>query len=197
MKHFIFLFTSLFILSGCVDKQPHVSEYVLQKQLQIPQAKQTQCFEKSLKVARSYGSSLYMKEDMLYGVNQYQIETFTKSKWAIAPAKAINAQIVDMLREMKLFSTVHSSKSLSYSDYILESNVDEFLQYFSQDDSYVKVTVSFALIDHKNVKTVAAKSFSAQVNVDELNAKGGVEALNKALDEILLEVSKWLGEVCV
>ena len=80
----------------------------------------------------------------------------------------------------------------------MEINIEDFMQYFSDDskESYANVVISLTLIDSKTSTIVDTKTLSAKLKANTLDANGGVEALGKAFENVLIQARVWLGEVC-
>ena len=194
---FIFASIIMYFLSACTVVTPHISEYIIDPVLEENSYVST-CNNRSLKVLQSFSSSSLMSTKMYYVLGDYKRDAFTESQWAESPNRAITNRIVSMLQNSKLFSTVQVSKSRTKSDLFLETNVEDFVQYFSQDEkkSYVKAVITMTLIDAKNKKILNSKTFEKRVDSTSIDAQGGVVALNKALLEILLESQKWIVGVC-
>ena len=188
----------MFVVSGCTVVMPHVSEYRINPVIKSNTQKESQCSDKSLKVQQAFSSNSLRTEDMNYAIGKYESDVFTQSKWARTPNKAITAEILKMIREAKYFKSVQNSKSRSRSDFVLETNIEDFMQYFSdkKDKSVSKVVISNTLIDTKTSRVVKSKSFSTSASSKTIDAKGGVVALNKALGEILIMQREWLKGVC-
>lgn len=197
IKIFIALVTALFFIS-CARVQPSIVEYRISPQVQLKQLKAQECREKSIKVGQTFSSNLLMSMDMNYGVGSYQLNTFNQSQWALSPNRAINMAIAEMLRDTNLFKNVQIAKSRSKTDFYLESNIEDFMQYFSKDEkqSFVNVRISMSLIDRKTSQVLATKIFSKKLPTKELNASSGVIELNKALQDVLSQSALWFEEVC-
>jgi ABC-type uncharacterized transport system auxiliary subunit len=197
IKIFTALFITLFFVS-CATVQPHVEEYRIAPQVQLKQFKAQECRENSIKVGQTFSSNLLMSMDMNYGVGSYQLDTFNQSQWALSPNRAINMAISEMLRDTKLFKNVQIAKSRSKTDFYLESNIEDFMQYFSEDkkQSFVNVRISMSLIDRKTSQVLATKIFSKKLPTKELNAASGVIELNKALQDVLSQSALWFEGVC-
>ena len=183
---------------GCTTVTPPKTEFRINPTISVVHLTSKECKTSSLKIAQAFSSSELMSQDMNYGLGDFKQYVYSKSKWSVAPNKVITAKYLELLRETKLFNSVQVSKSRSNSDYILEINIEDFMQYFNEDSSksYVVVTISLSLIETKANVTYATKTFSTKIDVDSLDAKGGVESLNNALGNILSRSSEWLGEVC-
>ena len=197
IKIFIAFFTALFFVS-CTRVQPSIEEYRIAPKVQVKQFKAQECREKSIKVGQTFSSRLFMSMDMNYGVGSYQLDTFNQSQWALSPNRSINMAIAEMLRDTKLFKNVQIAKSRSKTDFYLESDIEDFMQYFSEDEkqSFVNVRISMSLIDRKTSQVIATKIFSKKLPTQGLNAASGVIALNKALQDVLSQSALWFDEVC-
>ena len=188
----------MFVVTGCTVVKPHISEYRINTTLQSHRVDKGQCSDKSLKVAKAFSSNILMSVDMNYAIGEYKSDVFTQSQWAQTPNRAITAQILKMLQGAKLFKTVQISKSRSKNGLILETNIEDFMQYFSveKNSSITKVVISSTLIDAKTNSVLQSKTFSNTTKVKSLNAEGGVIALNAGLSKVLTMQREWLGEVC-
>lgn len=188
----------LLSLTACTVTAPHVSEYRVAAQKSEVALDSKACRDKTVKVSQAFSANSLMSEKMKYAQNEYREYSFSESKWSRSPNKAITDEITKSVRASKLFQTVQGYKSRSRSDYLLESSIDEFIQYFGSDSksSYASVVITLSLVDAKSLKTLSSRQLSAKVDVQELSAAGGVKALNKALSELLLQNNLWLNEVC-
>ncbi len=187
-----------FLLVGCSTTTPAVSEYRINVE-SIPSAfTQTGCKEDSLKVAQAFSSTSLMSHEMNYGQGTHKQYKFTQSQWAESPNRAISAEIVEYLKSTNLFKNVQISKSRSKNGLLLETNIEDFMQYFSEDEkeSFVSVRINLTLIDVQTSKVLATKTFESKINVDSINADAGVEHLNTALENILKNSGEWFSEVC-
>jgi len=192
------LLLSFLIFSGCSVTHAPIAEYRIAPTTHILPLNAQMCKDKSLKVAQVFSSTSLMSQKMKYAQDDYKEFSFSESEWAASPNKAITKELVKSVRGSELFSNVTSFKSRSRSDLILETSVEDFIQYFSANNekSYVNVVMSMALIDAKSSKSIETKTFTKKVDVEFINAYGGVDALNSALGSVLLEHSKWLESIC-
>jgi len=177
---------------------PAISEYRINVLPSSTAFEETGCKQKSLKVAQAFSSSALMTNSMNYGEGAYKQYKFTESEWAESPNRAISAEILEYVKTTGLFKNTQISKSRSKNGLLLETNIEEFMQYFTEDEkeSFAKVKINLTLIDAKNSKVLATKTFNSRVKVNALNADAGVTALNEALKNILEESAKWLSGVC-
>ena len=189
----------VFLFSGCLSTTvPPKAEFRLNPEISHTNLSAIGCKDKSLKVAQAFSSSELMSQSMSYaqgGIKQY---TYSKSQWSSTPNRAITAEFLKLIRDSKLFKSVQVSKSRSKNDFILEINIEDFMQYFCEKalTSHSKVLISLTLINSKTNKVIATQTFTAGFPIENLNANGGVEGLNKALSSVLSQSSIWFDEVC-
>ena len=186
---------SIFILfvSGCGIRTAPITEYKINTKIQKLDLKKSKMTDKSIKVSQAFSSNSLMSLDMNYMQGNSKEYSFTQSQWSQSPNKALTLQMVKLLRNMDLFKSVQVSKSRSKSDWILEIYVEDFMQYFDKNltSSYVNIEMTLTLIDTKDNSIVASKTFYSKLKSRTLNAEGGAEALNMALENILLNSAKW------
>jgi len=186
------------IFSGCSTTTPAVSAYRLAPNMSHDGVSEQNCKSKSLKVEQLFSSTALRTTKMHYALSDYEEFSFHQSEWAESPSAAMSELLVQSITKSALFSSVSSYKSRSKTDYVLEGNLEEFQQYFSKDKShsFVKVSLSFALLDKKSSKILKTTRFRVEKESSSLDAKGGVKALNLALESLLSDANRWLGEAC-
>jgi cholesterol transport system auxiliary component len=139
-----------------------------------------------------------MTQRLYYGVGQYKQFAYTQAAWSDTPQKKIGDLYVALLREREIFQSVHSYRSNVLTDRTLEIVVDDFMQYYDEDykNSHAKVGLTLTLIDTAAKKPLATKSFKARKQAPSLDAQGGVDALNEALQEVMEASALWLEGEC-
>jgi cholesterol transport system auxiliary component len=198
MRNFLLVAFIVLWFGGCAKVVPSISEYKLHVETQESKFSAQGCKEKSLKVAQSFSAGVFTNLDILYGVGEHKQFRYTQSKWVQSPNSAIALEMVNFLKSSQLFRDVNVAKSRAKTDYVLETNIDDFMQYFSEDEksSFVNVSITFTLIDTNKNTVLATKNFQTKLPAKSLDAEGGVVALNAALKEVLLQSGIWLNETC-
>ncbi len=198
MFRVIFIPILIFILSGCSGAQPPVTEYRIDSKISNSALDSKGCLDVSLKVAQAFSPSKLISQDMSYALGDHKQFTYSQSQWADSPNRAITSEIVKLLRETELFKSIQISKSRSKNDWILETNIEEFMQYFNEDStsSYSSVSISMNIIDSRTNYVIATKSFRSRIETKTLDAFGGVKALNNALRDVLQQSAEWFEGVC-
>jgi cholesterol transport system auxiliary component len=184
-------------MSACVSPTPAPQEFILMPKLDLNAVKVDNRVLKTIKIENSYSDTVFKSSNMYYVQNREKQFSFSKSKWAYPLNSMINENIIKMVRDLKLFKFVQSVKSKTKSEYTLESTINDFKQYFYNNDtkSYVKSSITFTLLNSNTHEILASKTFESKVDVDTLNAVGGVKALNNSLNDVLIDAALWLSEV--
>jgi len=193
----VLIIVALF-LSGCTITTPSKAEYRIAPKVEIKSINKSSCRDSSLKVAQAFSATVLMSRKMKYTYDEQQEFTYSESAWSRSPSRAITAALLKSIRDSHIFKSVSSYKSRSRSKLILETNIEEFIQHFTEENqkSFVSVVISFALVNSKNSQTIDSTTIKVKLDTDTLNAKGGAVALNNALSEVLEKNSEWLGSLC-
>lgn len=198
MRYILVVLIAL-LFSGCLTTTiPAKEEYRINPIQQTKILDVEGCTKYSLKVAQAFSSNALLSQSMYYAQGDTKQYMYSASKWATIPNRAITAEFLTLIRDSKLFKSVQTSKSRSRSDAILEINIEDFMQYFNNDSSqsYASVVVNLSLISAKGNSVFASETFRVKVDIDSLNASGGVDGLNKALSQVLVDSNDWLAKVC-
>jgi cholesterol transport system auxiliary component len=192
---------SFFVLlfSGCVTtKVPSKSEYRINTTVITTKNDAQNCKEKSIKVAQAFSSSSLMSNSMTYALGNSKQYVYSQSLWAQTPNSVITSKFLKLIRGTELFKSVQISKSRSNNDFLLEINIEDFMQYFDEKStsSYANVSLSLTVIEITSNKVIATKTFTSKVEIDTLNAEGGVDGLSESLNNILANTNIWLNGVC-
>lgn len=192
------LFPFLIFFYGCSNTIPPKVEYRINPNIQVKSLSQNKCKTQSIKIAKAFSKSNLLSKDMSYGLGDSKQYVYANALWSISPNRAITTEYLSIVRDSKLFESVQIFKSRSRSDIILEINIEDFMQYFNDDStkSYANVVISVSLISTKTNTVFASQTFQEKLSVSELNSNAGVDALNKALEAVLMDTNTWLGEVC-
>ncbi len=190
-------FIIVLFLTGCSTAQPPIAEYRIAPKADIG-VHQTFCKKHSIKLAPLFVNSSLLSNHMRYRVGEYKEYNYTQSAWREAPSKEIANQLVNILNESALFDGVYAQSSSRNGDLLLEISVNDFIQVFNEEEnrSHVKLDISLNLIENKSGELISFKSFSRMEETKSLDAKGGVEALNKLLGETYEDIVMWLSGSC-
>lgn len=198
MRNFLLLAFVIVLFGGCAKVVPAISEYRINSNVYKNTFNAKGCKDKSLKIAQSFSPGVLTNLDIMYGVGEHKQFRYSQSKWVQSPNAAITSEVVNFLKSSELFSSVNVAKSRAKTDYILETNIEDFMQYFNEDEknSFVNASITFTLIDTSKNSVIATKNFTSKLPAKSLDAEGGVVALNEVLKDVLSQSGVWLNETC-
>ena len=188
-----------FISFGCsVKSMPPVTEFALITEQKSFDVSSKKCSQKSLKVLEPFGSNKYTINELYYVVLPYEENSYTQSSWIEPVSTMLYNEILKAIRESALFGNVANYSSVAKGEYILEIEINDFKQYFTPDmqHSYVVSDITFTLVRSSNFVPIAQKEIYKKIKTSSLDAKGGVEALNRAQQETIQEMISWLDRTC-
>lgn len=193
MKYFLHILAYLLIITGC-SFQPRassaVTHYYLNPMITLPcvTIKSDKTIRLSLRNTLQWSTSTkirYVKADLSTGEYLY-------SQWDQSPNSAIKISLYTYLKENPIFKEVLFQSSSLSSELNLELTLLKFEQHFSSTkDSTATVIMSAVLYDSKSKELISSKIFSANIEANSANAKGGVKALNNALSKVLSDIVCW------
>jgi len=196
MKKYCLLLSILIVLltGGCSMKTPHAIDIFTLKHNTVLDKKHPAVFpDKVLKVALAQSTKEIKTKKILYTKTPYKREAYAYSRWSDTPNHMIEQFLVTTLNRNRLFKAVLPASSIAKSDFILESNIEDFYQLFDKENhSFAVVKISFFLIDQKDKKIVSKHTINSKVPAPSLDAKGGVKAFNDTLDQISKKLIYWL-----
>ena len=197
MKSKVLIVALSLLFGACSSPSPALQEYIVTPKVSVIQAKTSKYRKKIVKVASVYAGDDLHSRSMFYVENGMKKFAYASSEWAESPQKFVHKEVMQMLAQTKLFGFVQLPSSKVESDFILETRLNDFTQYFEENDkkSYVVASVTFTLVNSKKHTIVASKTFSSKVDASSLNAVGGVKALSVALKEVLSDASVWIAKV--
>lgn len=199
MKKLFLAVSMIFLVTGCSVTKPAITEYkLIIKNLGLSSDVNEGCKDRSLKISQAFSPSSLMSLKMSYVQGNGAVYTYSQAQWSNSPNQEITAQVLKAIRDANIFKNTQNPKSRTKSDLILEVNIEDFMQYYNDDlsKSHVKVMINLSLIDTKTSKVIATKTFNSTKDVQTLDAKGGVKALDGALDMLLIDSVKFLNGVC-
>lgn len=125
---------------------------------------------------------------MVYVRQPYELEYFSKSRWADAPARMLLPLLVRTLEQSGVFAAVVHSPGAIAGTLRLDTELVRMQQEFAGGRSQVRVTLRVQLIDANERRVIGAREFDEVEAAATGNAYAGVAALNRALERMLLRL---------
>ncbi len=128
---------------------------------------------------------------MAYVKQPHELEYFTKSRWADAPARMLEPLLVRALDQSGAFGAVVYSPGAVTGTLRLDTELVRMQQEFQVNPSRVRVTLRAQLVDMQEGRVIAAREFEEVEAAVADNASAGVAALNRALERMLPRLAEF------
>lgn len=132
---------------------------------------------------------IYNTTAMAYTTQPYQLAYFVKNSWAETPPQMLQPLIVQTLQQTQHFHSVGALSALGAYNYILNTQLLELKQDFSQTPNRVHVVLRAQLIRAAENELVASKTFVVDHVILKSDPYSGVRATNEAIAIILAELA--------
>jgi len=187
-----FLIVSLFVLSGCSLKEAAPLKVYTLDAGNISPVNYSDHRHQTIKI--SYPQSLKdrLTNGMSYSYSGSERGEYENSKWSNNVGKLIQGNIIQILVQSRTFKAVLPYASTAGEDLRLESTVFDFSHHIRGEASYAIVSIQFNLINTDSGKLIKTKRFSYKKNTQTLDARGYVEATNRAMVRLSRDLVAWL-----
>ncbi len=131
---------------------------------------------------------------MAYAPRPGELRYFAVNEWADAPFRLLQASLVRYLGETGSWGAVTPEPGAADAAYRLDIDDLVLVQEFFTKPSRVRLGFQLRLYDVASGRVIGARRFEALEKTSADDPYGGVAAADRALDEILVQVSGWLNE---
>jgi len=186
------IFTALLVLTACSSKEASPLKIYTLEAGSVASVRHSSHHRQTIKV--SYPQTLKEKltNGMSYSYGSSERGEYLNSQWANNTGKLIQGNIIETLVQSKIFKAVLPYRSTANEELRLESTIFDFSHHVRGKASYAVVSIQFNLIHTDSGKLIKTKRFSYKENTQTLNAKGYVEASNKAMHRLAKDLVTWL-----
>lgn len=178
---------SMFFLTSCSILSPVKIEpdnlYELNSTPKV--ATQKTSYRITLFVPQPVANPSYNTTDIAYTLKPYQISYFAKNHWVGTPGKMLQPLIVQTLQNTHYFNAVISPPLTGRFDFILNTQLIQLQQDFTQNPSVMRITLRAELVRTTNNQVIATRSFSMVEPTQDNTPYSGVIAANKATAKLL------------
>jgi len=186
---------SALLLAGCISVDVGNSDSNVRAQYRLadlapPQSPAGKTVARSLVVVSMPSLGIGDTFSMAYSRAPQQRALYQNASWADRPSNRIAQLLVRRIDERAAFTSVAELGSGVGGDLALNLTVDELVHDTVAASARLELTVE--LVDRTTRNLVARRRFSAAAPVAQENARGAVEALNRALTTVLDELVPWL-----
>jgi len=132
---------------------------------------------------QSHGA--YDTPRIAYMQQQYGLRYYTQSRWADTPARMLAPMMAEAINASGRFQALYASPGRVSAELRLDSELIRFHQDFTVQPSVVHITVRAQLVDLARQRVLASRLFDLREPAGTEDAYGGVQAANRALQQLL------------
>lgn len=129
---------------------------------------------------------------MAYQRKDYELEYFTRSRWADTPSQLVLPGLLQALEASGRFTAVVRVGSPAQPHVRLDTELVEFSQDFRVQPAVFRLQLRAQLVDLATRSVLATRVFKAERPAPSADAYGGAQAANAAWRELLPEVVKFV-----
>ena len=122
---------------------------------------------------------------IIYTRESHQLEYFAHSEWIDTPARMLAPLIVAAVSNAGIFRAVVPTPSLAAGDIKLDTEIVRLQQIFGSGPSRVQFTLRAYLVDSASRRVLAWREFDETVAAASVDPRGGVDAANRAVQNVL------------
>ncbi len=193
MKYPFFFLLSALLLIGCSTAlTPPISEYTIFPVQPLVDSKSS-LSSRSLGLATSKTLPSLSSKNLYYLREDGENGAYLYSRWSDTPAVLIQRSLTASLQKKALFVSLLPPTSVAHAHWILESDLNAFYHRFStKEKSEGFIDITYRLIDTATKLPIASKRFIITAPASSNDAKGGVNALTQATQELCEQITAWI-----
>ena len=190
---FLMIASLLFILNGCATggkPQYNVENYLLN--YPAPSWNNPEKLATSAKFHRFSIAVAYNSTGMVFRSDDYSIDSFNYSRWAVNPADMIGDSILRDMRGSGLFQAIFSRYETDASRFMVSGGIEEF--YLRTDNSHktaiigISISVQDSWEKETGKRMMFQKKYFREEALKDLSPKGYCEAASRAMQIISREI---------
>lgn len=188
MRHLLII-VGVLLLSSCFSA---VKIEKTRYQLTCTPSVKTYCSQKgTLVVLKPDTYPLYNTTQMAYRKYPYQMAYFAKNQWADTPSNMLQQLMVQTLQKTHYFHAVITPSFATHYDYILNTQLIDLFQDFTQHPSVVHMTLRAQLVQTRSGRIIRSKQFSVTSVASQNSPAGGVVAANCAAAQMMRKIASF------
>lgn len=194
MKYsFVFLLPALLTIGCTSPLTPPISEYSILPSVHNLANEKAPLSSHTLSIASSKTLPSLASKNLYYIREGGESGTYLYSRWSDTPSVLIQNTLTSSLQEKALFRSIFSPTSAAHADWVLESDLNAFYHRFStKEKSEGFIDITYRLIDTTTKLPIATKRFTITLPAASNDAKGGINALTQATQELSEQVAVWI-----
>ncbi|MCA9473865.1 MAG: membrane integrity-associated transporter subunit PqiC [Nitrospira sp.] len=134
----------------------------------------------------------YESQRMAYEQVPYEIRYFATSQWVDSPARMLAPLIMTTLDGSGEWGAVIQLPSVLRGDYRLDLSQVALVQEFTQQPSQIRVSLRAQVVTVFDPRVIGTRIFEFREDALTEDAYGGVQAAQKVVGKLLVELQHWL-----
>jgi len=131
---------------------------------------------------------------MAYRREPNQIAYYANNRWVEAPARMLTPLVTQALEASSAFGAVVQAPGTVHTALRLDTELVNLSQDFSVQPSTMYLILRAQLVDTNTQSILASQLFEARAKAITEDARGGVEAANQLLPDVLTQLSRWAAQ---
>ncbi len=188
-----YLLLIMLFFTGCAFKSlPPLTLYELSNDITPQSYKQSPYKQRVLKVAPPLSLDTPLDYKIYFKYDNKVSGSYQNAQWQEALYKQLQKFFIVTLQKAQIFKSVVSIESSVYEDLRLESTVYRLENEIKNNHSYAVLDIELRLINMKDRTIIKQKHFVYKELASSFDAKGYVEALNRALKNLANDMIRWI-----
>ena len=145
-----------------------------------------------LVVATPVAVKVLAGENILVKPSPNQVNYYGGAVWGDRLPKLLQARIVDAVRETGRFRAVSDGSDRIKGDVTLSTTIEAFQIEVQGERAAAHIICHAKLIHVESGKVYASRRFTEQMPASNREVEAGVEALNRAMNAMLVDMTRWI-----
>ena len=148
----------------------------------------------TLIVNHTHAATGFDSQRIIYVRETHKLEYYAHNEWIGPPARMLEPLIVAAIENNGAFRAVVLTPSAAAGDLRLDTEIVRLLHDFTSQPSRVRFTFRAYVVDNASRRVLAWREFDETVAATSDNPRGGVEAANRAVQNVLEQVAGFCAE---
>ncbi|MCX5895855.1 MAG: ABC-type transport auxiliary lipoprotein family protein [Proteobacteria bacterium] len=187
--HPALMFILVLLLSGCIgggSRTRMVKKYTLEYSSPVVQG--LSLATGTIRVERFTVAQNYNSTAMVYSPEAFKRQEYQHSRWRVNPGDMVTDYVLRDLRSQGLFNAVFSYRDTEDARYILEGEVDEFLEIDEKEGGKAVLGITITLLDmsQKEItkRIIFQNNYRFNEVIEEQTTLGLVRGMSSAMEKL-------------
>jgi ABC-type uncharacterized transport system, auxiliary component len=184
-----------FFLSACtlfMAPQPEVQRGMLtEAPSEPPRTEDSEAPSATLLLGTLHTQRAYDTTQMAYTLRDHEIAYYRDHEWGATPSEMMQPLLITTLERTRRFAAVLAAPYGGRSTYVLEMQIGELVQDFTQATAAVRIAMHLQLTDSVSRQAVS-KEIVVTEPMSQRSPQAGIAAANRATTKALQEVAQFV-----